>query len=188
MRSGVTSTRTRGYSLAHVDSYGDGTMVRYAAIWALGTSPQVTYEEKTFAEHNTLLGKLTSQGWTPKVVTVAVVFGDPQVTALYTKEPAGSVVAMPGLTSAEYQTYFTQQKEAGRKLRYVNAYRGDGKNLFSAIWTSEPQGGSLAANHGLSSDGLTEKWQKNLSAGFRTKSVTGYEVNGQHTFAAFWTT
>lgn len=179
--------KNAGYSLAHVDSYAVGTTVRYAAIWTKGASDQVNYKEQTPAQHQALYNQLTSQGWTPKVISVAVANGTPYFTALYTKQAAGSIFAKAGMTSAEYQTNYTQQKEAGRKLRYLNAYPENGQIKFSAIWTSEPQVGSLTANHGQSFSGLTETWLKNLSAGYDTGAVTGYEDGGQHEFAAFWT-
>jgi CubicO group peptidase (beta-lactamase class C family) len=178
--------KSAGFSLAHVDSYAVGNTVRYAAIWTKGTSDQVIHQELSVAQHQQSYEALRSQGWTPKVISVAVVNGLPQFTALYTKQPAGTVFSRAGMSSAEYQTIYTQQKEAGRKLSYLNAYLENGQINFTAIWTSEPQG-SLTANHGLTATGLTDTWWKNLSAGFETKAVTGYEDGGQHEFAAFWT-
>ncbi len=178
--------KNAGYSLAHVDSYSVGDTVRYAAIWTKGASDQVIYQEHTAVQHQVAYGLLVAQGWTPKVISVAVANGTPYFTALYTKQLAGAIFAKAGMTSSEYQTNYTLQKQAGLKLRYLNAYPENGQTRFSGIWTSEPQGGTLTANHGLSFGGLTETWLKNLSAGYDTRAVTGYEDGGQHEFAAFW--
>jgi CubicO group peptidase (beta-lactamase class C family) len=181
------SYKAEGYSLAHVDSYAVGNTVRYAAIWTKGASDLVAYHGKPVGQHQQQFNQLTGDGWTPKVLSVAVANGVPYFTALYTKQPAGTVYAKAGMTSAQYQNTFSQKKTAGLKLRYLNAYIEGGQVRFSGIWTSLPQVPALTANHGLSFDGLSKTWEQNLSAGYETKVVTGYEDGGVAKFAALWT-
>lgn len=77
---------------------------------------------------------LTSEGWRPKVISVASVGGKLHYTALYTKQAIGRFEARSFLTPDEYQTKFNQNKASGRHPRYLNSYLHKGKLRFSAIW------------------------------------------------------
>ena len=181
------SYRSAGYTMAHVDSYVVNDTVRYAAIWTKGPPDETSYLGHTTAQHQSAYNLNVSKGWTPKVISVAVVKGTPYFTAIYTKEPAGSIFAKAGMTNASYQTYVTEQKDAGRKLRYLNAYPEKGEIRFSAIWTSEPKTGLQPTAHGLSGAEMRNAWLMNRSAGYETKGVTAYYVGNLNlAYSAFW--
>lgn len=176
----------KGYSLTHVDSYAVGNTVRYAAIWTKNAAPFTAYHGKSAAEHQASFNSLTGQGHRPQVISVASIKGTRYYTALYTKESIGSYEARSFLTPAQYQAESDQNKEAGRYLRYLNAYLHDGKPRFTAIWSSKPTISSWGAKHALTAEGYESQWQANMNAGRRTQAVTGYEEGGQERFAAYW--
>lgn len=179
--------RDQGFSLEHVDSYGVGNEVRYAAIWTKSSGSLTAYHGKTSADHQEAFDSLTSQGWRPKVISVASVQGKLFYTALYTKEAIGNFEARSFLTPSEYQTKFDQNTDNGRYLRYLNSYVHEGKPCFTAIWASLPQVSGFKANHGLTGDKFQTISEDALSAGFRTQAITGYEDAGNVRFAAYWT-
>ncbi len=179
--------RDQGFSLNHVDSYGVGNEVRYAAIWTKSGGAFTAYHGKTPGDHQAAFNSLTSDGWKPKVISVASVGGKLHYTALYTKQAIGSFEARSFLTLSEYQTKFDQNTANGRYLHYLNSYVHDGKPRFSAIWASLPKVSGFKANHGLTGDKFQSIWEDVLSAGFTTQAITGYEDAGKVRFAAYWT-
>ena len=69
----------------HVDSYVVGNNVLYAAIWTKSGDAFTAYHGSTAEEHQESFDSLKSDGWRPKVISVASVGGKLRYTALYTK-------------------------------------------------------------------------------------------------------
>ena len=108
-------------------------------------------------------------------------------TALYTKQAIGSFEARSFLTPDEYQTKFDENKASGRHLHYLNSYLHEGKLRFSAIWAEKPEVSAFKASHGLTAEQLLASWQDAMSAGFRTRAISGCEEGGKVRYAAYWT-
>jgi hypothetical protein len=74
-------------------------------------------------------------------------------------------------------------KASGRHPHYVNSYLHEGKLRFSAIWGAKPEMSGLIARHGLMAEQFLTSWEDAMSAGFRTRTITGCEegVIGFHT-------
>ena len=183
----VDKYRDQGFALDHVDSYGVGNEVRYAAIWTKSSDAFSAYHGKTSAEHQESFDLLTSQGWSPKVISVASVQGKLFYTALYTKQAIGNFEARSFLTPSEYQTKSDENTAKGRYLHYLNSYVHEGKPRFTAIWAQEPKVSGFKASHGLTGDKYQSSWEDALSAGFSTQAIAGYEDAGNVRFAAYWT-
>jgi len=179
--------RNEGFSLDHIDSYGVGNEVRYAAIWTKSSGAFTAYHGKTSAEHQESFDLLTSQGWSPKVISGASVQGKVFYTALYTKQAIGNFEARSFLTPSEYQTKSEQNTANNRHLHYLNSFVHEGKPRFTAIWAQEPKVSGFTARHGLTGDKFQSNWEDALSAGFSTQAITGYEDAGNVRFAAYWT-
>lgn len=176
-----------GFSLAHVDSYVVGDNVLYAAIWRKSSGACTAYHGSTVEEHQKSFDSLKSDGWRPKVISVASVGGKLRYTALYTKQDIGNFEARSFLTPDEYQTKFDQNKENGRHLHYLNSYLHGGKLHFSAIWAEKPDVSGLIARHGLTDGQFQTSWEDVMSTGFRTRAITACEEGGKVRYAVYWT-
>ncbi|MGH3909101.1 MAG: hypothetical protein ACRDTE_33725 [Pseudonocardiaceae bacterium] len=177
----------QGFVLTHIESYRSGGGVRYAPIFVKSQGAAFTaYHGRSASEHQKLFDELTKDGWRPVNISPVVVGGDRTYAALYKKQDVGSYLAKSNLTLAEYQTQFEQNKKAERRLVYLNAYTDGNEAKLSAIWHQKPPA-TLSARHGLSSSQYQAEFDTQLAKGFLTRVVTGYEVNNEHRFAAFWT-
>ena len=179
--------REEGFSLVHVDSYVVGNDVLYAAIWRKSSGAFTAYHGSTAEEHQKSFDSLKSNGWTPKVISVASVGGKLRYTALYTKQAIGSFEARSFLTPDEYQTKFDENKASGRHLHYLKSYLHQGKLHFSAIWAEKPEVSGLKASHGLTAGQFLTGWDDAMSAGFRTRAISGCEEGGKVRYAVYWT-
>ncbi|WP_428265635.1 peptidoglycan DD-metalloendopeptidase family protein [Haliangium sp.] len=176
-----------GYSLVHIDAYSVGSAVRYAAIFerSRSTPDTVTYHGLSAAQHQGQFDALTAAGYRPRQVSVASVNGVRTYAAIYTYGSIGSYMVRSFQTSADYQTNYTANKDAGRRLIYLNSYVHNGEPRYTAIWASSAPT-YIYARHGLSTTGYQDVWQSVTGAGWTTEAVTAFHLNGVTSFAAYW--
>jgi hypothetical protein len=178
----------QGFRLVHIESYLSGGDVRYAPIFVKSPGAAFTaYHGLSAADHQKAFNDLTSKGWRPVNVSPVSVSGARIYAALYEQKDVGSFWVKSFLTPAEYQTEFDANAGAGRHLAYLNAYTHEGAPRISAIWHQKPAVNALVARHGLTGSQYQTEFDTQLSAGFLTRAVTGYEDGGGHRFAAYWT-
>jgi murein DD-endopeptidase MepM/ murein hydrolase activator NlpD len=177
-----------GYSLVHIDAYNVGSLVRYAAIFKKGASiPQTTtYHGLSAAQHQNSFNALTGAGWRPRVVSVAGVGTQRTYAGVYTQGSIGSYMVRSFQTAADYQTNYTDNKDAGRRLIYLNSYVYDGEPRYTAIWASSAET-NVFARHGMSSASYQSYWNSRTSAGWDTAAVSGIQTGGVTRYAAYWT-
>ncbi|MBZ4420658.1 peptidoglycan DD-metalloendopeptidase family protein [Myxococcus sp. RHSTA-1-4] len=177
----------QGYRLMQVDSYLTNGAVRYAAIFTKKPGPDwVAYHGRTEAEHQSLFNTYASSGYRLVNASVVSVSGQRYFTALYDKANVGGWVALQAIAASQYQAEFDTQRAAGRYLQYLNTYVHGGTVYYSAVWDSVPYG-AWAARHALSSSQYQTEFDTWTGAGYLTRLVTGYSVNGAHRFAGLWT-
>lgn len=178
--------KAQGYRLLQVESYPDGNAIRYAAIFVKQAGPtQYAYHGRTAAEHQALFDWLKTIGYCPVNISVVSINGQLSYMALYELKNVGVFEARSFLTPGEYQTKYDDNKAAGRKLVYLNAYNHAGGVRFTAIWHSAVAG-STAAKHGLTGAEYQDQWETWTGAGYQTRLVTGYDAGTSANFAAMW--
>jgi CubicO group peptidase (beta-lactamase class C family) len=90
------------------------------------------------------------------------------------------------LTSAQYQTTFTDLVNQGYRLNYVSGYTINNQPQFVAIWEKRPSP-PWAARHGMTSNDYQIAMDGYVNDGFRPVLVNGYAaVNGDVNFVAIW--
>jgi murein DD-endopeptidase MepM/ murein hydrolase activator NlpD len=177
----------QGYELSHLDVYNVGTAVRYAAIFKSGASvpTTATYHGVSAATHQNSFNTLTAAGWRPRVVSATSVNGTLTYGAIYVHGLPGSYVTHSSQTAADYQTNYTANKDAGRRLIYLNSYVHDGAARYTAIWASTAPA-DVFAKHGMSAASLQTWWDNQTGAGKSTGAITGMFLGGASQFAAYW--
>jgi hypothetical protein len=176
----------KGYRLHHVDSYGSGNGVRYAAIFRRQPGPAFrAYHGLATADHQQRMDAWTKDGYRPRNVSVVSSGGQRRYTALYERVDLGSWQSRSQLGAAEYQQAFDDNAKAGRHLVYIDAYVHGGQPQFSAIWSSKAAG-AYRARHGLTGAQYQTEWTTNTRAGHLTEAVSGYAVGNNARYAAIW--
>jgi len=177
----------QGYSIVLIDTYNVGSKVRYAALFQKGPGvpATATYHGLSAAAHQATFNAWKGVGWKPLAVSVASVNGTRTYSGVYTQASIGSYILKSTQTSAQYQSAYSANKQAGRRLIYLNSYVHNGSPRYTAIWASSAAP-KVFAKHGLTSGGYQSRWQSQLNAGYLTGAVTGLEVNGKTRYAAFW--
>lgn len=175
----------QGYHLQQVETYLHGNEVRYMSLFMKGAATARTaYHGLTKDQHQAKFNALTADGWRPMNISVTSPNNNLCYAALYEKRDVGAFFAKSFLTPAEYQTQFTANTNAGRKLMYLNAYTHAGTPHFTAIW--QEKAASVLARHGQNPAQYQAEFNKQMAEGHRTQFVTGYEENDGHRFGAAW--
>jgi hypothetical protein len=174
-----------GYRLTHVDSYLEGSNVRYSAIFTKTSGPAwKAYHGVSAATHQSNFNTWTGQGYVPINVSVVVVGGARYYTAFYELTSVGSFTLSSTVLESSYQTYFNSQTAAGRKLTYVDVYRDGSVNRFSVVFASAVSS-NWAAIHNATSAQYQTAYTSNTGAGRLTRAVAAYVSNGLK-YAGLW--
>ncbi len=90
-----------------------------------------------------------------------------------------------GMTSAVYQSKFTDYNSKGYRLKQVDGYTVGSTPYFAAIW-EKTTGPAYAAHHNMTSADYQSKFNTYNSQGYRLVLVDGYTSGGTTNFAAIW--
>jgi hypothetical protein len=174
-----------GFHLHQIETYLSGGAVRYASIFIKSpATARTAYHGLSAAQHQAKFNALTADGWRPMNLSVVSPGNERVYAGLYEKRDVGGFFAKSFLTPAEYQTQFTANTTAGRKLMYLNAYQHAGTPHFTAIWQEKAP--SVLARHGQNASQFQAEFNKQLAEGHMTQFLTGYEENDGHRFGAAW--
>lgn len=173
--------------LVFVDSYLDKGQMKYSMIWLNSKGPaNFTYIAKTEQEHQQLFDDNSAKGWVPVNVSVVSVGGLRLYTALYEQKNVGGFQLKSKLSPAEYQSLFEANNNKKFEQVYINAYTHNGETQFSVIWYEHSGYKGMVAVRKANNENYQSNYDANLAAGFTTRCVTGYEINGKASYAASW--
>jgi CubicO group peptidase (beta-lactamase class C family) len=128
----------QGYRLTDVSGYPVGNGIAYAAIWEKTKGPAWTARHGlTSAQYQAEFDKLVKQGYRLRKVSGYAVGAQARYAAIWEKAGGPGWVARHGMTGAEYQGEFTNLRDQGYRLTWVNGYSVAGTTRYAAIWESE---------------------------------------------------
>lgn len=173
------------YKPVMVDSYLVNGNVRYAGYFKKTSGPLFAgYHGASTQTHQTKFNAWTNIGYFPTSLSVVSVNGQRQYTAIYKKQSQGSILVRSQISTAQYQKTYDDNKNAGRRLAYLNGYNHGGKAYLVCIFNSKtPIGGKY--RHGMSSLQYQIEYNSARASGKLTRIVTGYQESGSR-YAAGW--
>ena len=177
----------KGFRLAHIESYLSGGSICYATIFIKSPGPKFSpYIDHSSTQHQEKFDRFKGDGWVPVNVSVVSVNGNLSYSALYEKKDVGDFYLKSFMTLSEYESELNKNKEAGRKLVYLNSYTHNNAPRFVAIWHTKVASSDIREKHGLSGIQYQNERDRNFRDGYFTRAVTGYEEGNTHRYAAFW--
>jgi CubicO group peptidase (beta-lactamase class C family) len=128
----------QGYRLTDVSGYAVGSGVAYAAIWEKTKGPAwVARHGLTSAQYQAAFDDLVGKGYRLRKVSGYSLGGQARYAAIWEKAGGPGWVARHGMTGAEYQGEFTNLRDQGYRLTWVNGYAVGGSTRYAAIWESD---------------------------------------------------
>jgi hypothetical protein len=185
-----------GYRLANLTSYLIDDEPRYAAIWRKEPGPAWSaYHGKSTAEHAALFNSLRDRGYVP--VNLSVVLNednDLEISGFYTQENVGSFFTRQQIGWHELSDLISENKHAGRQLKYLTAYNLASDEQYSAIFTQVAPGtGDTVFEKNVPSNEIAGVISDHVNQDtFLTRCITGFwnAGNNPHTewdeFTGVW--
>ncbi|MEM8808022.1 MAG: peptidoglycan DD-metalloendopeptidase family protein [Cyanobacteria bacterium P01_G01_bin.38] len=183
----INDAKRDGFAPVFVESYLRNGQTRYAVVFQKGKAGQWRARHNlTVAQHQVVLDQAKQDGLKPVNVSVVSVNGQRRYTVLYRSDSIGSWQLKSQILESDYQRIFDENKQAGRRPIYLNAYVHDGRPYLAAIFSSKPKG-AASARHRLSSSGYQSAYSSATRKGLLTQAVTSFDgARTQHRYAAVW--
>ena len=179
--------KNAGYRPLHVETFVDGTDVRYAGIWVKSAGPAWSaYHGRSAANHQTEFNSLTQQGYVPVVVSAVETSSGLLYTALYEKRDVGGFILSGALSFHDYQTQTDANISAGRHPASLNAISNGGNPRMLGLWEQKASA-NFVARHGQSAAQFQAEYDLRLQQGYLTHAVSGCDDGSGHPlYAAIW--
>ncbi len=148
-------------------------------------APWVARHGMTSSEYQNNFNYWTRRGYRLTYVQGHDYRGSARYSAIWKKLGGIAWTSRHGMTSAQYQSYFSERTRAGYRPVVVNGYSVGGQARYAAIFhrTSGPR---WSARHGMSSSQYQREVNRYISAGYRVVHVSGYSHDGRAQYAAIF--
>ena len=184
----TTARAAQGMRMIYLDAYAADGTIYHNAVYDNTVGPQwAPYYYQIEANHNAYITTLTSQGYRPVNVSVAVVDGTRYYAALWDKANVGMWSMDTNDTEAQYQTRATSEVAAGRWPATVNAWMDGSTPRIVSIF-NQAQIGGFRALHMMTGAAFQTEHDWRLSESQQLRSIAGYQVSGAARFIANWST
>ena len=111
--------------------------------------------------------------------------GQTQYAAIFDKSTGPAWTARHGMTSNEYQAWFSKLVSQGYRLRNIDGYAVGAEARYAAIF-DKGTGPAWIARHGMTSDEYQKEFDARVHEGYRLRLVSGYAVANQARYAAIF--
>ena len=89
------------------------------------------------------------------------------------------------IPDADYQAKYDEEKAAGRRPVSLNAYVHGGKRFFSVVFANNATT-NRKDRHGMTVAQYQAEFEAALKGGALTRTVTAFDGDSSHFFAASW--
>ena len=173
-----------GYSPVLLESSASSNRAKYSVVLVKGAPPATAVRDVTEQGLVNAMTDAVKKGYSATNVSVVSLGGERHHTALFRKMYSGWTVKNR-IPDADYQSVYEDEKKAGRRPVSMNAYMHGGKRFFSVVFAN-----NAAANrterHGLSAAQYQTEYETALNGGALTRTVTAFDGDSSHFFAAAW--
>lgn len=152
---------------------------------SLGNAPQIARHGMTPSKYQTYFNSYTSQGFRLVQVDGYNVKGQVYFAAIWEKSSGPAYIARHGMSSSQYQNYFSSYTSKGYRLVWIDGYEQNGEAYYAAIW-EKSSGSAYVARHGMSSSQYQNYFNMYTSQGYQLVHVNGYGVGNAVYYAAIW--
>ncbi len=139
----------------------------------------------TPSQYQTAFNEWSAKGYRLTSLSGYTKNGQELYAAIWKKTAGPAWVTRHGLSSAAYQTAFTEMSNKGYRLISISGYAVGGQPKFAAVW-DKSTGGAWLAKHNMNATQYQQAFDENSKNGYRIQYVSGYVVNGVENFAAIW--
>ena len=186
-----TQLTGQGYRPIWLQGANNGSAVpTFSAIWVRdGVSPWWEWHNMTASDYQAMFNTYGSQGLRPISVSgYQDNFGTNLFAAIWAPSNGIGYTGIHNATSAGYQTFVNNSKNAGEIPQVVDGYAvgasPSATDDYISIWAFIPPV-PWQARHGLTSSAYQAFFNTYAPQGYRVSCVSAYQINGTTYFAAY---
>jgi Polyglycine hydrolase-like, structural repeat len=180
----LKQAKADGYSPVLLESSVSSKQARYSVVFVKGAPAATPVRDVTEQGLVDAMTEAAKKGMSATNVSVVSLGGERHHTALFRKLYSGWTVKNR-IPDADYQTMYEQEKAAGRRPVSLNTYVHGGKRFFSVVFANNPTTGRKD-RHGMTAEQYQTEYEAALKSGALTRTVTAFDGDSSHFFAASW--
>ena len=175
-----------GYRMIDLDAYETSAGVRYAMVWEKNTGNRswVEYRNMTGDSYHTKWEQLKNEGYRPVDIEGYRVGGQQRFGGIWIKNTENFAWSSKrGLTKAAYESYKTEQKNAGLRMIDLEMYEtGDGIR-YAAVWVNDSNNNDWKELHGLDRDDYQAQLNALTDQGYLVTNFDSYKDGSTQRYA-----
>lgn len=173
-----------GYSPVLLESSVSSKSARYSVVFVKGAPAAMPVRDVSEDGLVAAMKEAVKKGMSATNVSVVSLGGQRHHTALFRKLYSGWTVKNR-IPEAEYQSEYDKEKAAGRRPVSLNAYLHNGQRFYSVVFANNAAT-NRKERHGLTTPQFQAEYETTLEGGALTRSVTAFDGDSAHFFAAAW--
>ena len=178
------------YRPISVSGYQDSGNNRFAAIWLGSTGIDYSgIHNATNAQYQQFFTDSANAGLWPQVVDGYAVGANPSASdyyiSIFANIPATGAIGKHGMTSSDYQSYFTTYASQGYHVSCLSAYQINGTTYFAAYWVKDGITDWLGRHDWLPND-LYNASVGDVQNDYQPIVIESYDTGSTRNFAGVW--
>jgi CubicO group peptidase (beta-lactamase class C family) len=178
--------KNAGYIMIDMDGYEASGGIRYSMVWEKNKTNRgwAEYRDMTDDGYHTKWTEMKNQGYRPVDIESYRMGGGQRFAGIWIKNTESyNWASKRGMTKAEFESYKTEQKNAGLKMIDLEMYETSSGIRYASIWVKNYDNTDWKQEHALDRDGYQERINTLSSQGYLITNFDSYKDGGTQRYA-----
>ena len=184
-----TQYRDAGYRMIDIDAYPNGSGLLYSQVWEKNSDKRdwAEYRNMTSAQYSARWTEFRDAGFRPHDFESYRSGSSQLYAAIWAKNTEGIAwSSRRDMTSSQYSSYFTEQKNLGRRPVDIEVYATASGLRYAAVWYQNTGNVSWVQLRDMSRDTYERELNEQTAAGYRPIDFESYQSGSSQRYAAIW--
>ena len=178
--------KNAGYIMIDMDGYEASGGIRYSMVWEKNKTNRgwAEYRDMTDDAYHTKWTELKTQGYRPVDIESYRMSGAQRFAGIWIKNTENyNWASKRGMTKAEFESYKTEQKNAGLKMIDLEMYETSSGIRYASVWVKNADNTDWKQEHALDRDSYQARINTLSSQGYVITNFDSYKDGGTQRYA-----
>ena len=184
-----TKYKNAGYRMIDIDVYPNGGGLLYSQVWEKNSDKRgwAEYRDMTSSQYNTRWTQLRKAGYRPSDIKSYRSGSVQHYAGIWVKNTENLAWSSKrDLTSSQFSSYFTEQRNLGRRIIDIEVYPTTVGLRYAAIWYQNVGNVAWIELRDMSRSTYQTQLNKQAAAGYRLIDFESYQSGATQRYAAIW--